>query len=71
VVVNFNKTTKEVAQRIIDFLSGTVFALDGNMQRVSNDTFLFCSQQYEGILGYSREHTKGPMFSEAGPGWCT
>lgn len=41
VVLNFNRTTKEVAQRILDFLSGTVFALNGSMQRVSKETFLF------------------------------
>jgi len=41
VVVNFSKTTKEVSQRILDFLGGTVFALNGSMQRVSSDTFLF------------------------------
>lgn len=41
VVINFSKTTKDVAQRILDFLGGTVFALNGSMQRVSKDTFLF------------------------------
>lgn len=41
VVVNLSKVSKEVAQRILDFMSGTVFALNGNMQRVSKDTFLF------------------------------
>jgi len=41
VIVNFSKITKEAAQRFLDFLSGTVFALHGNMQRVSKDTFLF------------------------------
>lgn len=41
VVVNLSITTKEVGQRILDFLAGTVFALNGNMQRVSKDTFLF------------------------------
>lgn len=41
VVVNLSGTTKEVSQRILDFLGGTVFALNGSMQKVSNDTFLF------------------------------
>ncbi|HHY40510.1 MAG TPA: cell division protein SepF [Syntrophaceticus sp.] len=41
VVVNFSKTTKELSQRILDFLGGTVFALNGSMQRVSSDTFMF------------------------------
>ena len=41
VVVNLSKATKEVSQRILDFLGGTVFALNGSMQRVSSDTFMF------------------------------
>jgi len=41
VVVNLSKTTKELSQRILDFLGGTVFALNGSMQRVSSDTFMF------------------------------
>jgi len=41
VVVNFSKTTKELSQRILDFLGGAVFALNGSMQRVSSDTFMF------------------------------
>lgn len=60
VVVNFNKTTKEVAQRIIDFLSGTVFALDGNMQRVSNDTFLFAPSNMKVYSDIQRSIPKDP-----------
>ncbi|MGB4503843.1 MAG: cell division protein SepF [Syntrophaceticus sp.] len=41
VVVNLSEVSKEVAQRILDFMGGTVFALNGNMQKVSKNTFLF------------------------------
>jgi len=43
VIVNVEDVEKEVAQRMIDFLSGSVFALDGNVQKVSSGTFLFAT----------------------------
>lgn len=41
VVVNFAGAPREVAQRLLDFLSGTVYALNGSMQKVAKETFLF------------------------------
>jgi cell division inhibitor SepF len=58
VIVNFIKITKEVAQRILDFLGGTVFALNGSMQRVSKDAFLFVPSNmtvYSELSGISQE----------------
>ena len=43
VVVNFEDMDKEVAQRMVDFLSGAVFALDGLPRKVSGGTFIFSS----------------------------
>lgn len=40
VVVNFENTEAEVAKRIIDFISGTTYALAGNIQKVGNHIFL-------------------------------
>ena len=38
VLINFENVDKETAQRIVDFVSGTVFAIEGDLQRISNDT---------------------------------
>lgn len=43
VVVNFEDLDKAVAQRMVDFLSGAVFALDGSPKKVSGGTFIFSS----------------------------
>lgn len=43
VVVNFEEMEKEVAQRMVDFLSGAAFALDGHPKKVSWGTFIFSS----------------------------
>lgn len=40
VVVNFENTDADVAKRIIDFISGTTYALAGNIQKVGNNIFL-------------------------------
>lgn len=41
VVVNFENTDKDVAKRMVDFISGTTYALSGNIQKIGNNIF-FC-----------------------------
>lgn len=41
VIVNLEETEREVAKRIIDFMSGTTYALGGNMQKISAGIILF------------------------------
>lgn len=40
VVINFEKADDDVAKRIVDFVSGVTYALDGGMQKVGRDIFL-------------------------------
>lgn len=40
VLVNFHLVEEEQARRIVDFLTGTVYALDGDIQRVGDEIFL-------------------------------
>lgn len=47
VLVNLEETEKNEAKRIIDFISGATFALDGNMQKVSQHIFVFAPAQVE------------------------
>ncbi|MBT9173728.1 MAG: Cell division protein SepF [Syntrophomonadaceae bacterium] len=47
VLVNLEGTEHNEARRIIDFLSGATFALDGNMQKVSQQIFVFAPAQVE------------------------
>ncbi|MGB9661335.1 MAG: cell division protein SepF [Moorellaceae bacterium] len=41
VIVNLEKMPAEEARRLLDFLSGAVFALGGQVSRVSNGIFVF------------------------------
>ena len=40
VILNLEGLDLEVAQRLIDFTSGATFAIDGNLQKISNYVFL-------------------------------
>ncbi|KRL04665.1 cell division protein SepF [Liquorilactobacillus oeni] len=39
-VINFQRMDEEQAQRVVDFLTGTVFAIQGEIQRVGEHIFL-------------------------------
>lgn len=40
VVVNLQRIDREQAKRIVDFLSGTVYAVGGDIQKIGTDIFL-------------------------------
>lgn len=50
IVINLENLEKEGAQRIIDFLSGSVYALDGSIQKVSAGIFLIAPNNVD-IMG--------------------
>lgn len=41
IILNLEKLESDLARKIFDFISGAVYALDGNVQRVANNIFLF------------------------------
>lgn len=57
VVINLENVEKEEAQRVIDFLSGAVYALDGNIQKVANGIFLIAPYNVD-IMGDFKEELK-------------
>lgn len=40
VVINFEGTEPDISKRVVDFVSGATYALDGNIQKVGKDIFL-------------------------------
>lgn len=40
VVLNLEATNKETAKRMIDFLSGVAYSIEGNLKKVANHTFV-------------------------------
>ncbi len=50
VVVNLKRVTPEIAKRIVDFLSGAVYAIRGDLQKLGNGIFL-CTPSSVNIEG--------------------
>jgi len=46
-IMTLESTPPEISQRIIDFISGTTYALDGNSQRLGKHIFLFAPSNVE------------------------
>ena len=57
VIVNLENAEKTLAKRIVDFISGTTYALNGNMQKVGNGIFLFVPNNVD-ISGEMRDELK-------------
>jgi len=57
VIVNLENAEKILAKRIVDFISGTTYALNGNMQKVGNGIFLFVPNNVD-ISGEMRGELK-------------
>ncbi|MEG0799284.1 MAG: cell division protein SepF [Bacilli bacterium] len=50
VVVNFKRVTSDQAKRIIDFLSGTLYAIGGDLQKIGNGIYL-CTPKNINVQG--------------------
>lgn len=50
VVLNLEQTNKEVARRLVDFLSGVAYANEGKIKRVANSTYIITPYNVD-ILG--------------------
>lgn len=61
VVVNLEDLEKDAGQRMVDFLSGTVFALDGTVQKVAAGTFIFATNNVD-VVGQINEVDKENAF---------
>ena len=42
VILNMENVDKALTRRVVDFLSGSVYALDGSVKKIAQCTYLFC-----------------------------
>lgn len=61
VIVNLEYVNKDVARRIVDFVSGAVHAVDGHIQKVSNSIFLIAPTNYEISNEMAREEIRNKL----------
>ena len=40
-IINLENIDQEIARKIFDFLSGATYALNGNIQKIANNIFVF------------------------------
>ena len=50
IVLNLESTNKDVARRLVDFLSGVAYALDGKIKKVAISTYILTPYNVE-IVG--------------------
>lgn len=57
VVVNLKRVNAEQAKRIMDFLSGTIYAIKGNIQKIGNGIYL-CTPNNVDVQGKITDEEK-------------
>ncbi len=68
VVVNLKRVTSDQAKRIIDFLSGCIYAIGGTMQKVGVGIYL-CTPKNVNVQGKISEDNKEQDKIEENPEW--
>ena len=61
IILNLEYVNKDVARRIVDFISGSVHALDGHIQKISNAIFLVAPVNYDIANELAREEIKSKL----------
>lgn len=71
VVLNLESSNKETARRLIDFLSGVAYSINGQLKRVANNTFVITPNNVEvsgeQLKSEQREEPKAAPAEEPAP----
>ncbi|MFA5577671.1 MAG: cell division protein SepF, partial [Tissierellaceae bacterium] len=62
VIVNLEQLDNVIKKQIFDFISGGIYAMEGNIQKVTKDIFIFAPNNVE-IDGLKDELTSKGIFS--------
>lgn len=60
-IVNLEYVNKDIARRIVDFISGSVCALNGHIQKISNSIFLVAPANYDIANEMGRDEVKSKL----------
>lgn len=63
VVVNLEKADPEEARKIFDFLNGSVYALEGKIQKIANGVFILAPKNVEILSEIGEELKNKSLFS--------
>lgn len=65
VVVNLKRVTSDQAKRIVDFLSGTIYAIGGSLQKIGGGIFL-CTPNNVKVNGKISDDSEGKEVHDNG-----
>ncbi len=65
VIINLENLETDVARKIFDFLSGATYALNGNVQKVANNIFVFAPENVD--VSYNMNQKKAEDTSYKSP----
>jgi len=65
VVVNLKRVTSDQAKRIVDFLSGTIYAIGGSLQKIGGGIFL-CTPNNVKVNGKITDDSEGKEVHDNG-----
>lgn len=58
VVVNLENADKDLSRRVVDFVSGTIYALNGSSQKVGTGIFLFAPSNVDVSAVFAQDEAK-------------
>ena len=63
VIINLEQAEADLAQRVVDFISGATYALNGSMQKVGSGIFLFVPNNMDISSDYKEQGKGKGMFA--------
>ena len=65
VIINLENLETDIARKIFDFLSGATYALNGNVQKVTNNIFVFAPENVDVTYKDSTKQVAAPESSRS------
>ncbi|MBQ6851931.1 MAG: cell division protein SepF [Oscillospiraceae bacterium] len=62
VILNMENVDKALTRRVVDFLSGSVYALDGRVKKVAQCTYLFCPHNMDVVGDLENIHSEAESY---------
>ena len=59
VIINLDKLESDTARKIFDFLSGATYALNGNVQKIANNIFVFVPENVDVTSSVDQKNSSG------------
>jgi len=67
VIINLEKVETDLARKMFDFLSGATYALNGNVQRVTSNIFIFAPANVDIAAKLSKPETQETATNKSNP----